>query len=469
MKPAMRRFAARCVIAMVLLAQGCATYPTTVYEDFDQRLTFDPAASQLSYNFAWSIAADDRGGVHVVWFDTRDGSSQIYYKRSPDGGSTWGPDTRLSADPAGREHPAIAVSGLNVYVAWHDTRGAHLNIYFKRSTDGGDTWGPDIQLTTSGTAAHSSIAASGARVHVVYGDNRDGHAEIYTRRSADGGRTWEPEIRISDTPFESWVPTVTVSGDNVYVAWVDYRDGNEEEYFRRSTDGGVTWQPAVRLTDDPADSWAPSIGAAGNTVHVVWFDRRDANIGDGDVEKKLDEGMALVGLPSEPAPPRDPAQYYLPLFDRRRQDKLQKIRAAAPGWAQRGGDPKQLEAILREFEQTMQAWATGWEIYYKRSDDGGATWGADTRLTHAPGLSARPSIAVGGMELHIVWYDQRDGNVEVYTKHSADGGTTWGADTRLTEAPGDSMHPTLAVSGDSAHIVWFDQRDGNAEIYYKRK
>ncbi len=465
----MRRLAIYCASMILLLIQGCGTDATAVQSNSDRRLTFDPATSQLSFNFAWSVAVDDRGGVHVVWYDSRDGSTQVYYKRSTDGGSTWGPDTRLSAGPASSQHPAIAVSGMNVYVAWHDTRDANLKIYFKRSTDQGSTWEPEIPLTTSGASAHSSIAASGTHVHVTFGDNRDGHAEIYTRHSTNAGMTWEPEIQLSDTPFESWVPTVAVSGDNVYAAWVDYRDGNEEEYFRHSTDAGVTWQPAMRLTDDPADSWAPSLGAVGNTVHVVWFDRRDANLSDADVEQKLDEAMALVELPSEPVPPRDPAQYYLPLFDRRRQDKLQKIQAAAPGWAQRGGDPKRLEAILREFEQMMQAWATGWEIYYKHSDDGGATWGADTRLTNAPDISARPSIAVAGADVHIVWYDQRDGNIEVYYKHSADGGTTWGADTRLTDAPGDSMHPAVAVSGDPAHIVWFDRRDGNAEIYYKRK
>lgn len=435
----------------------------------DRRLTSSPGESLLSFNFAWSVAADDRGMVHVVWYDNRGGNSQVYYKRSTDGGTTWEPDLRLSTDPASREHPAIAVWSGNVYVVWHDTRGANLKIYFVRSTDSGNTWEPEIPLTTSGASAHSSIAATGTHVHVVYGDTREGHAEIYTRRSTDGGKTWEPEMRISATPFESWVPTVAVSGENVYVAWVDYRDGNEEEYIRRSTDGGATWEPVTRLTENSADSWAPSIAVAGNSVHVVWFDRRDAGITHFDVESGLDESMKLVGLPAEPAPPPDPSIYYLPPFTQRVQDKLQKIQAAAPGWVQRGGDPKELEAMLREFEQMMQAWTSGWEIYYKRSQDRGVTWGPDTRLTNAPDVSARPSIAVAGTDLHIVWYDRRDGNLEVYYKRSTDGGDTWGPDTRLTYAPDDSLHPTVAVSDNAVHVVWYDRRDGNAEIYYKRQ
>jgi hypothetical protein len=33
---------------------------------------------------------------------------------------------------------------------------------------------------------------------------------------------------------------------------------------------------------------------------------------------------------------------------------------------------------------------------------------------------------------------------------------------------GDSEYPGVAVSGPVIHVVWFDLRDGNEEIYYKR-
>src|SRR5260221_2866604 len=175
------------IIVFLLLAAPAPAHSQeeTCSWDVDQRLTNDPADSMLSYNFAWSIAADDASRVHVVWYDTRDGVSQIYYRHSTDGGTTWQTAVRLSSNAAGQSNPAIAVSGPNVYVVWHDMRNQQLNIFFKRSVDGGNTWQPDIPITTDGMSSNPSIAASDDGVYVVWGSRRDGQAEVYTRHSAD--------------------------------------------------------------------------------------------------------------------------------------------------------------------------------------------------------------------------------------------------------------------------------------------
>ena len=109
-----------------------------------------------------------------------------------------------------------------------------------------------------------------------------------------------------------------------------------------------------------------------------------------------------------------------------------------------------------------------YEIYYKRSLDGGLSWGADTRLTNNSSLSEYPAVSVSGQIVHAVWHDNRDGNPEIYYKRSIDGGSSWGADTRLTNGTNSSYYPSVAISGQAVHVIWSDMRDGNSEIYYKR-
>ncbi|MFN0109330.1 MAG: hypothetical protein ACKVZH_10800 [Blastocatellia bacterium] len=514
----------------------------------DRRLTFDSADSQFSYNFARSIAADEAGRVHVVWYDKRDGNSQVYYKRSMDGGETWGLDVRLSEDPAWREHPAIAASGNHVYVVWHDARNEGLDIYFKSSADGGLTWSGEFPLTADGSSAHASIAAQGETVQIIWTGHQEGQAEIYTSHSTDAGLSWVVANRLSDLSSDSWVPTIAISGQQVYAAWVDTQDGNEEEYFRRSSDGGATWGPIARVTNSRANSWAPSLMASGNTVHLVWFDQQDSPIQPLDAEEKLNDAMRLVKLPVEAAPvgvlvtnpefaaqrrvaekyqliqsmvlrwiaqggdvlklqailqqldalgqqgasylekdrklnealklmalsytpgPTDdlPKIHYQEALNIRVQDKIKQIQTAAPAWVQSGGNLQQLEAMLREFQQALTVAGTEWDVYYRRSIDGGQTWEPTQRLTNAPLPSMRPSIALAGNDLHVVWFDYRDGNAEIYYKHSPDSGVSWMPDEQLTAAPGDSFHPTVAVSSGFVHVTWFDNRVGNSEIYYKR-
>ena len=108
------------------------------------------------------------------------------------------------------------------------------------------------------------------------------------------------------------------------------------------------------------------------------------------------------------------------------------------------------------------------EILYKRSTDGGLTWSQDHRLTTADGNSFTPSVSVSGQVVHVVWSDDRDGNLEVYYKVSTDHGGTWGSAIRLTNASGRSGGPSIVSTPSATHVVWNDDRDGNLEIYYKR-
>ncbi|MBA7625796.1 hypothetical protein ES703_33228 [subsurface metagenome] len=101
----------------------------------DERLTFDAADSYTSENNAWCVAAEE-DTVHVVWYDTRDGNWEIYYKRSTNGGTSWGTDNRLTDDPASSLYPSVAVSGSYVHVTWCDERDANLEIYYKRNPTG---------------------------------------------------------------------------------------------------------------------------------------------------------------------------------------------------------------------------------------------------------------------------------------------------------------------------------------------
>ena len=63
------------------------------------RLTNNSSESLISSNNAWCVASSGPV-VHVVWYDYRDGNSEIYYKRSIDGGENWRAEIQLTNEHA---------------------------------------------------------------------------------------------------------------------------------------------------------------------------------------------------------------------------------------------------------------------------------------------------------------------------------------------------------------------------------
>jgi hypothetical protein len=96
-------------------------------------------------------------------------------------------------------------------------------------------------------------------------------------------------------------------------------------------------------------------------------------------------------------------------------------------------------------------------VHLRTSPDDGLTWGHPTRVTSG-GTALYPcSLELSGSVLHLVWPDSRNrGLWEPYYKRSTDGGKTWGEDIRLS--PGtDLFRLGTAVSGSCVHVVWFNK------------
>jgi hypothetical protein len=87
----------------------------------------------------------------------------IFYKRD---GADFDPFlSNLSNNPASSHSPSIAVTENVVHVASHDFT-PEIDVFYRRSTDEGATFGPTINLSVNpGSSVFPAIAASGNIVH----------------------------------------------------------------------------------------------------------------------------------------------------------------------------------------------------------------------------------------------------------------------------------------------------------------
>jgi hypothetical protein len=221
--------------------------------------------------------------IHIVWFDQTPGNLEIYHKRTTDGGTSWSPAKRLTWTSGDSRVPAIAIdSGNSIHVAWQDYTPGNYEIYYKRSSDGGATWSVVKRLTwTSGNSYSPAIAIDSSNtIHVAWDDDTPGNFEIYYKVSEDGGTTWSPVKRLTWTSGESCDAALAIDSSNqIHLAWDDEAPGNAEIYHKRSADGGATWSAADRLTWTAALTCYPAMAAdTNNMVHVVWQDYTLGNV-----------------------------------------------------------------------------------------------------------------------------------------------------------------------------------------------
>lgn len=351
------------------------------------------ATKRLTWNPSWSshpdIAADYYGNLHVIWYDMPSGNGDIFYKRSTDGGSTWSAARRLTWDPGESERPALTTnSNDHVHVVWQDLRSGNWEIYYKRSTDGGSSWSSVQRLTWNDGASLSPIVVSDKNnhLHLVWDDVSSGFHDIYYRRSTNGGMAWSATKRLTWTSHLSATPTIAADSNNrLHVVYFDDGPGNNEVFYKRSTDGGSTWSAPKRLTWTSGYSFNPVISVdTDNRLHVVWHDdtpgtyeiyyKRSTNAGSTwESGKRLTWNLASSAYP---------------------------------------------QLLTYAKNRLHVVWQCDTELYYKNSVDGGNTWLSKRRLTWNTGDSIWPAIAIAlDDDLHVVWHDDTPGNPEIYYRN----------------------------------------------------
>ena len=261
----------------------------------ETRLTID---NYLSQNPCVCTQGDR---VHVAWANDTAGR-EVYYLRSTDRGVTWGDRRRLTFDMQESYYPSLAAVGNVVHCVWRDWRDHSFEVYYLRSATYGQTW-DSIPVRLSGDPASGSynpcIAASGPGAHVIWWDTRDTPFELYYRRTTDYGNTWEPEVRLTFDTTGSYNPTIAAEGASVHVTW-EALYGSADIYVRSSFDVGATWLPEQRLTNDQFLSVSPSVAVIDSGIHVIWTDFRDSDYGEIYYKRNL---TGNVGVEEERSTP----------------------------------------------------------------------------------------------------------------------------------------------------------------------
>ena len=215
--------------------------------------------------------------VYVLWQDSMPSDKRnydIFIKNSANNGTTFGLPINLSNNSGFSEHPQIAVYGNNVYAIWADDTSGNREVLFKKSVDNGASF-DSIQNLSNNTSdsLNQEIAVYGDNVYVVWLDKDENTTNILLRTSTDGGETFGGIVNISSNANGETFPKIAAYGSNVYIAWNMlneelYKRDSDGLFFIKSSDSGQTFDNPVKLNRD-RNFGEPQIAVVNETVYVV--------------------------------------------------------------------------------------------------------------------------------------------------------------------------------------------------------
>lgn len=203
---------------------------------------------------------------------SHDGTNIRVYRNTTLGGTSW-TETAGSVDITGLWPNAYCPEGTNdIYVVNANT-GTPTQIYFSRSTDGGENWEvleyvlpfltPDEGFGAISGESYQ-IAVYGSDVYVLYGSVYTDLVLLHSYANGDPG-TWESEI-IWDNPLENYTGAVGEDTDFDGDGNVDTILTTDGNYEMLMTDDGtlhVFSGAYLMLDDDPTTagwSYFPTVG-----------------------------------------------------------------------------------------------------------------------------------------------------------------------------------------------------------------
>ncbi len=266
----------------------------------------DISVTSVAHGQMPAIAKDESNNIHLVYGN----GDSIMYCHSVDKGKSFSSpaliDTLTGLVASATRGPQITVTKDGVSIIAVNNDG---NVFSFTKEQSGN-WLRTAKVNDEDEVdkeGFSGLSSDGNNnLFAIWTDLRgDKHNKIYGARSTDGGRTWNKNILVYKSPdstvCECCKPSVEMRGNNLYVMFRNWLNGNRDLYLIQSADGGNSFGKAEKLGIDswklngcPMDGGGLAIAKDG-IVQTVW--RRQGKIyasAPGAMEKEIGEGKGCA-------------------------------------------------------------------------------------------------------------------------------------------------------------------------------
>ena len=426
-------------------------YTSNSYNIYFQRFDLDgnPITDTIlvnddgtSYNqFAPGITVGKNGYIVAVWEDYRNGSdADVYAQLFDKSGNKVGSNFIVNDTTNQNQNlPDIAMDTLgNFVVVWSDYRNGNRDIYAQRYDASANPIGSNFIVNDDGSIAYQenpsiSMDESGSFI-VAWYDMRDGTNHIYAQIYDNSGNPQGSNFKVTDYSGSEnqYDPSVFTNGNRFVIAWSDQRD-DRSIYYRVFDSNGTPITSDTKVNDISGvhnqDYPSISINSSGYGV-ITWNDTRDGG-----------------------------HKIYYSTFDRLGNIIDDNILLCS--------GTKNDVKIGEDSTIICVTNVSGAYIYYfivsSTTIDSGEVQDSTTSSRYAP------SLAIDSLNnFVVVWYDNRNGNYDIYGQLFTNTGVPVGNNFIVNDDGGTSgqYYPDVAMAPSGKFfVVWEDYRNGIYDIY----
>jgi hypothetical protein len=258
-------------LLLIIIAATVLSSVAVTWSNNETRLT-----TYRGFDGLPSISQTVDGKIWIAWTRNAIDDFSIVYQTSSDLGASWSPETILTTDAGTDISPSI-FQDMNgsIWVVWSSDRTGGFDLYYKTSSDNGLTWSNATRLTTdpSDDLSPTATQTMNGSIWVVWSSDRTGGFDLYYKTSSDNGLTWSNATRLTTDPNPDKLPSIAQTSDgNIWVSWSSNRLEDYEIFYK--TYNGLSWSNETNLTVDPNIDTDPSIlQTLDGTTWIFWSRR----------------------------------------------------------------------------------------------------------------------------------------------------------------------------------------------------
>ena len=263
----------------VYILNGDANRNLMFYKSTDNGMSFASTtlANPVFNSYEYEFNMDTNGYLYAFWENSND--SQMYIRKSLDGGTTWSSPATVASGFTWMDDPSSYFSNGTLYLLFRGYKNSKIELYLTKSTDNGSTFTTPVQVTSNSIQEdNGKIAVYGSNVYVIYFDSSSAY-NIYLVKSTNGGSSFGSPIRVNQTlgKTDYGFGIAVNSSGNIFIAYKDTTtDGEGDLYVAKSTDGGSSFTYTLAADATYREQGYPKIFIDGNNyVNLLWNDNRD--------------------------------------------------------------------------------------------------------------------------------------------------------------------------------------------------